>query len=96
MLVVFGELEANIKRQSIRKGIAARQEPDKYRHGPAPLGFEKDGRRIVESGEYNRVCEILEQVAHGEMSKRRAAKETGTSRRAITRSLTERNELYGL
>ena len=96
MLGVFGELEAKIKRQNIREGIAARQESDEYRHGPAPLGFEKDNGRLVEAANYQRVCEVLDQVIREEMSKRQAARELHTSRKTVRRAVEERGELYGL
>jgi DNA invertase Pin-like site-specific DNA recombinase len=96
MLGVFGELEAKIKRQNIREGIAARQESDEYRHGPAPLGFDKDDGHLVEGADYQRVTEVLDQVKRGDMSKRRAARELDTSRKTIGRAVDERPELYGL
>jgi DNA invertase Pin-like site-specific DNA recombinase len=95
LLGVFAELEASIKRQNIREGIAARQESDDYRHGPAPLGFEKDDGQLVEGDNYDRVCTVLDMVAREEMSQRQAAKELDTSRRTIRRAL-DRGELYGL
>jgi DNA invertase Pin-like site-specific DNA recombinase len=95
LLGVFAELEANIKRQNIREGIAARQESDEYRHGPAPLGFEKDDGALVEGDNYDRVCTVLDMVARDEMSQRQAAKELDTSRRTVRRALG-RGELYGL
>ncbi len=96
LLGVFAELEANIKRQNIREGIAARRESDEYRHGPAPLGFAKDDGALVEGENYQLVCEVLDQVVRDEMSKRSAAKELDTSRRTINRTIAERGELYGL
>lgn len=96
MLGVFAELEAKIKRQNIREGIAARQESDEYRHGPAPLGFEKDDGRLVEGENYQRAVTVLEAVARDELSKRQAAKELDTSRRTVQRAIEERPELYGL
>ncbi|MFC7204739.1 recombinase family protein [Haloferax namakaokahaiae] len=96
LLGVFGELEANIKRQNIREGIAARQESDEYRHGPAPLGFEKRDGRLVEGGDYDRVCTVLDMVARNDMSQRKAAEELESSRRTIRRAVEERGELYGL
>ena len=96
LLGVFGELEARIKRQNIREGIAARQESDEYRHGPAPIGFEKDDGRLVEAEGYHRVVEILDQVARGEMSQRQAAQELDAGRKTIRRAVNERGELYGL
>lgn len=98
LLGVFAELEAEIKRQNIREGIAARQESegDEYQHGPAPLGFEKDDGRLLEAGNYHRVCAVLEDVATGELSQRKAARELGCSRKTVRRALEDRPELYGL
>jgi DNA invertase Pin-like site-specific DNA recombinase len=96
LLGVFAELEARIKRQNIREGIAARQESAEYRHGPAPLGFEKRDGQLVESHDYQRVVEVLDQVARGNMSKRKAARELDSSRRTIRRAIDERSSLYGL
>jgi len=96
MLGVFAELDAKIKRQNIRQGIAARQESEDYRHGPAPLGFEKDDGELVQAGNYHRVCETLEQVAREEMSQRQASKELNCGRKTIRRALDERSELYDL
>lgn len=96
LLGVFGELEARIKRQNIREGIAARQESEDYRHGPAPIGFEKDNGRLVEAENYHRVVEVLDQVARGEMSQREAAKEIDAGRKTIRRAINDRADLYGL
>lgn len=96
MLGVFAELEAEIKRQNIREGIAARKESDDYKHGPAPLGFTKDSGALVESEDYHRVCEVLEQVVRGDMSQRQASKELDTSRRTVRRAVEKRADLYGL
>lgn len=96
MLGVFAELDAKIKRQNIRQGIAARQESDEYSHGPAPLGFEKDNGQLVEANDYHRVCEVLEQVAHEDMSQRQASKELNCTRKTIRNALEKRAELYGL
>jgi DNA invertase Pin-like site-specific DNA recombinase len=96
LLGVFAELEARIKRQNIREGIAARQESDEYRHGPAPLGFAKRDGQLVETENYQKVVEVLDQVARGDLSKRQGAKELGSSRRTVRRSIEERGDLYGL
>ncbi|MHC3382063.1 recombinase family protein [Haloarcula sp. H-GB5] len=96
MLGVFAELDAKIKRQNIRQGIAARQESDEYRHGPAPLGFAKDDGRLVENADYHRVCEVLEEVARDQMSQRQAAKELDCTRKTIRTAVRERPELYDL
>lgn len=96
MLGVFAELDAKIKRQNIRQGIAARQESEDYHHGPAPLGFKKDNGTLVESGNYHRVCETLEHVVRDEMSQRQAANELDCGRKTIRRAVNERADLYGL
>jgi DNA invertase Pin-like site-specific DNA recombinase len=96
LLGVFAELEAEIKRQNIHEGIAARQESEEYRHGPAPLGFEKDDGRLIEGESYHRVCSVLESVARDELSQRQAAKELGCGRKTVRRAVNERGELYGI
>lgn len=96
LLGVFAELEAKIKRQNIREGIAARQKNEEYHHGPAPLGFSKDSGRLVEAEDYQRVVAVLEDVAKDELSKRKAAQELDTSRRTVQRAVEDRAELYGL
>ena len=95
LLGVFAELEANMAQQRTREGIAARMANEEYHHGPAPLGFEKDDGRLVESDNYDRVTTVLEMVSKGQMSKRKASFELETSRRTVGRAL-ERGELYGL
>jgi len=96
LLGVFAELEAEIKRQNIREGIAARQASEEYRHGPAPLGFEKEDGRLIEGSDYHRVCSALENVAREEMSQRQAAAELGCGRKTVRRAVNERPELYGI
>jgi len=96
MLGAFAEWQARVKQMNTKEGIAARQANDDYHHGRAPLGFEKDEGELFEGPEYDRVCGVLDMVAAGEMSKRKAAKELETSRRSIGRALDERPGLYGL
>ena len=96
LLGVFAELEAKIKRKNVAEGIAARQQDEDYRHGPAPLGYEKEDGRLIEGPEYHRVVSVLDDVSSGELSKRKAAAELDTSRRTIQRAIEERPELYGL
>lgn len=95
LLGVFAELEARIRRDNIREGLAARYESDDYHHGPAPLGFAKRDGQLVEGEDYHRVCAVLEGVARGEKSKRQAARDLDVSRRTIQRAV-ERSDLYGL
>lgn len=96
ILGAVAEFEARITRQRVREGIAARQDSEDYHHGQAPLGFNKDDGKLIESTEYHRVCAVLEMVVAGEISKRSAADRLDTSRRTIDRALQDRPELYGL
>lgn len=95
LLGVFAELEANMAQQRTREGIAARQANDDYHHGPAPLGFEKNDGRLVESDQYHDVVATLDMVVKDDLSKRKAARRLDTSRATINRSL-DRADLYGL
>jgi DNA invertase Pin-like site-specific DNA recombinase len=79
----------------ISEGIKKKQEAGQH-HGPAPIGFEKDDGQLVEGEEYHRVCEVLEQVARGDMSQRQAAKELDCARKTIRNAIEERSDLYGL
>lgn len=94
LLGVFAQLEAEIAQQRTREGIAARQQNEDYHHGRPPLGFEKEDGRLIEAENYDQVCVVLEMVAKGELSKRKAAGELETSRTTISRAV-ERMELYG-
>ena len=97
LLGVFSELEAELAQMRAREGLQTRMESDEeYRHGRAPLGFIKDKGKIRPGPEYDLVCSVLGQVKNDELSKRKAAKELGTSRKTIHRSLDEREELYGI
>lgn len=95
LLGVFAELEAELAQKRTKEGIATRMANEAYHHGPAPLGFEKNDGRLIETDGYDRVRTVLELVDDGELSKRKAASELDTSRRTIGRAL-DRKELYGL
>jgi DNA invertase Pin-like site-specific DNA recombinase len=95
MLGAFAEWEARVKQMNTREGIAARQESGDYHHGPAPLGFEKDDGRLIESEDYHEVVAVLDTVQKDELSKRKAARRLNCSRSTISRAL-DRADLYGL
>lgn len=95
ILAAVAEFEAKITQQRVREGIAARQENDEYHHGPAPIGFNKNDGKLIESAEYDRICTVLDMVDADELSKRKAADRLDTSRATINRAL-DREELYGL
>lgn len=84
-----------MKQMNMKERIAARQQEDDYYHGRPLLGFEKDDGRLVEGENYDQVCAVLDMVAKGELSKRKAARELNTSRTTIARTLN-RVLLYGL
>jgi DNA invertase Pin-like site-specific DNA recombinase len=97
LLGVFAELEAELAQMRAQEGLQTRMQSDEdYRHGRAPLGFVKDEGEIRPGPKYDHVCSVLDQVKKDELSKRKAAKELGTSRKTINRSLNERAELYGI
>ena len=95
LLGVFAELEANMAQQRTKEGIRTRMANEEYHHGAAPLGFEKNDGRLIESARFDAVRTTLELVLDDELSKRKAAAELDTSRRTINRCL-DRLELYRL
>lgn len=95
MLGAFSEWEARVKQMNTREGIAARQNEDDYHHGPAPLGFEKDDGRLIESENYHDVVAVLDVVQKDELSKRKAAERLDCTRPTIGRAI-DRAELYGI
>jgi DNA invertase Pin-like site-specific DNA recombinase len=96
ILAAVAEFEAKITQQRVREGIAARQESSEYHHGPAPLGFEKDDGRLIETPQYDQVCAILEMVATDQLSQREAANRLDCGRKTVRRAINENSELYGL
>ncbi|WP_435364544.1 recombinase family protein [Haloarchaeobius sp. DYHT-AS-18] len=96
LLGVFAQLEAEMAQKRTREGIAARMQNEDYHHGPAPLGFEKDDGELVEAETYDQVTTVLDMVASGDLSKRKAAGELDCGRATISRAIKDRGELYGL
>jgi DNA invertase Pin-like site-specific DNA recombinase len=96
MLGAFAEWEARVKQMNTKEGIAARREADDdYHHGHPPLGFAKDDGHLIEGENYHDIVATLDMVQKGDLSKRKAAQELGTSRPTIDRALN-RAEIYGL
>ena len=96
LLGVFAELEAKLAQQRSREGLQARLESEDYHHGQPPLGFTKENGQLFEASNYYQICSTLSLVVDGQLSKRKAAEQLGTSRRTINRAIQERPELYGL
>ncbi|KPN30786.1 multiple promoter invertase [Halolamina pelagica] len=96
LLGVFAELEADMAQQRAKEGLAVRQKEEDYRHGPAPLGFEKDNGHLVEAPHYDEVVAVLHDVATGDLSKRKPAERLDTTRTTIRASINDRPELYNL
>ena len=95
LLGVFAQLEAEMAQQRTKEGIASRRQEDGYHHGRPPLGFETDEGHLVPADNYDQVVATLDMVEQGNLSKRAAAKELGTSRSTIIRALN-RSDLYGI
>jgi len=96
LLGVFAQLEAEMAQQRAKEGIAVRQKEEKYSHGPAPLGYEKDEGHLVEGPHYDEVVSVLNDVVSENLSKRKAADQLDTTRTTIRASINDRPELYGL
>lgn len=62
----------------------------------APLGLNKENRRLIEGPEYQRVVAVLDNVASGEQSKRQAAEKLNCTRHIIKAAVEERADLCGL
>ena len=95
LLDLFAGLEVDFAKMASKENLVPRPMNEEHRYGPAPLGFEKDGGHLVEGSNYHQVCAVLEMVMEDKLSKRKAAKELGTSRATIDRAL-DRTELYNL
>lgn len=95
MLSVFAELEAEMAQARTREGLRTRMANDEYHHGPAPLGFDKNDGHLIEAGNYDQVVVTLQEVAAGNLSKRKAARELDCARSTVKRAL-DRSELYGI
>lgn len=88
----FAELEAEIKRQNTREGIAARRELGKW-HGRPPFGFDVGSEGyLVPNDDFETALVVLDELDKG-ASKRELARSTGVSRPTI-RAISENRERY--
>lgn len=96
MLGAFAEWEARTKQMNTKEGIQARMEADDdYHHGRPPIGFEKEDGHLYRNEKYDDVVATLDMVVKGDLSKRKAADDLGTTRATIRNAL-ERREMYGI
>jgi DNA invertase Pin-like site-specific DNA recombinase len=88
----FAELEAEIKRQNTREGIAARRALGKW-HGRPPFGFDVGSEGyLVPNDDFETALVVLDELDKG-ASKRELARSTGVSRPTI-RAINENRERY--
>lgn len=88
----FAELEAEIKRQNTREGIAARRALGKW-HGRPPFGFDVGSEGyLVPNDDFETALVILDELDKG-ASKRELARLTNVSRPTI-RAIDQNRERY--
>ena len=88
----FTELEAEIKRQNTREGIAASRAQGKW-HGRPPFGFDVGSEGyLVPNDDFETVLVVLDELDKG-ASKRELARSTGVSRPTI-RAINENRGRY--
>lgn len=88
----FAELEAEIKRENVREGIAAAREQGKW-HGRPPFGFDVGSEGyLVPNADYEKAVVVLDELNKGE-SKRSLARALGVARSTI-RNIAENRERY--
>jgi len=88
----FAELEAEIKRQNTREGIAARRDLGKW-HGRPPFGFDVGSEGYLSpNDDYETALVIIDELDKG-TSKSQLARRAGVSRMTVTR-IGENRERY--
>ncbi|UPM44863.1 recombinase family protein [Halocatena salina] len=88
----FAELEAEIKRENVREGIAAAQEQGKW-HGRPPFGFDVGSEGyLTPNDDYEKAVVALDELDKG-ASKRKLACSLGISRSTV-RKIADNRERY--
>ncbi len=88
----FAELEAEIKRENVREGIAAAREQGKW-HGRPPFGFDVGSEGyLTPNDDYEKAVVVLDELDKG-ASKRQLARSLGISRSTV-RTIAENRERY--
>ncbi len=92
MAATFAELEAEIKRENVREGIAAAREQGKW-HGRPPFGFDVGVEGyLVPNDDYEKAVVALDELDKG-TSKRSLARSLGVARSTI-RNIAEHRGRY--
>lgn len=90
----FAELEAEIKRDNTREGIAASRAQGKW-HGRPPFGFDVGAEGyLTPNDDYETAIIILDELDKG-ASKRELARRTGIARSTVRAIATSRNRYVG-
>jgi DNA invertase Pin-like site-specific DNA recombinase len=90
----FAELEAEIKRDNTREGIAASREQGKW-HGRPPFGFDVGPEGyLTPNNAYETAVVILDELDKG-ASKRDLARRTGAARSTVRKVANNRERYIG-
>ncbi|ERG88788.1 MAG: hypothetical protein J07HX5_00934 [halophilic archaeon J07HX5] len=92
---IYNNLDMQQRRKEIAQRITAVREFD-YHTGRPPLGFDSENGELVRLNRHRDICATLQMVDTGEVSKAAAAREPDCSRKAITRILQNRRNMYRL
>ncbi len=88
----FAELEAEIKRENVREGIAAARVQGKW-HGRPPFGFDVGSEGyLTPNDDYEKAVVVLDELDNG-ASKRQLARSLGVSRSTV-RTIAENRQRY--
>ena len=90
----FAELEAEIKRQNTREGIAAQRNMGKW-HGRPPFGFDVGSEGYLSPNDRFETAVILLDELDKGASQRALARSTGVSRSTIQEIATNRERYTG-
>ncbi len=92
MAATFAELEAAIKRENVREGIAAAREQGKW-HGRPPFGFDVGSEGyLTPNDNYEKAVVVLDALDKG-ASKRELSRSLGISRSTV-RKIAENRKRY--
>lgn len=94
VVATFAELEAEIKRDNTREGIAASRSQGKW-HGRPPFGFDVGSEGfLVPNNDYETAIVVLDELDKG-ASKRELGRRTGIGRSAVRHIANNRERYVG-